>query len=285
MIVGERQAQEQFFTPRTVIDFIYGMLKQIDPDRSCPRIIDPACCDGGFLRCALDHLITDSSQLYGMDQGPQVSTQWELHRISHLPGLYLHDGLYTDDSISGIRSKSFDWVVGNPLHGEKNFASRLSDPQSTPLIKALKRNYEIWKEDLVPDNDLQLTANELKRLKTFPVEVLFLERFIKLAKSGGRVAIILPDKILASSKMQFARDWVLERAQIHAIVSLPRETFCGTGASTKASIVFMSRIGIELSTEPVMIASVDETGVKDPGLNQLPYLLKRYTWRHRHGND
>jgi hypothetical protein len=47
----------------------------------------------------------------------------------------------------------------------------------------------------------------------------------------------------------------------------------------------MSRIGIELSTEPVMIAVADEVGVKDRSLNQLPYLLKCYTWRHRHGND
>jgi type I restriction enzyme M protein len=64
------------------------------------------------------------------------------------------------------------------------------------------------------------------------LEVLFLELFFKLAKPKGKIAIILPDGPLSNRPYKYVRDWLLCRAHVEAIVSLPRGIFNKTAAKT-----------------------------------------------------
>lgn len=91
------------------------------------------------------------------------------------------------------------------------------------------------------DKNLLLSSKDIKKLMTFPVEILFTERFLQLAKPGGLIAIILPDGIYANSQTQYFRDWLLQKGNPLALVSLPRKVFTSVGANAKTTILFMKK--------------------------------------------
>ncbi len=126
---------------------------------------------------------------------------------------------------------------------------------------------------------LHLTPKELKKLISIPIEVLFLERFFQLVRPGGYVAIIIPDGILANINLRYVQNWLFEKAQVMAIVSLPRETFKSIGTTAKTSIMFLKNPveGKPIDLEKlIFMATVDYVGVNHKGKNDLPFVLKEF---------
>lgn len=106
-----------------------------------------------------------------------------------------------------------------------------------------------------------LTLKEIERLKSFPIEILFLERFIQLAKPGGWIAIIVPDGILANSNSHFVREFIAEKTKVEAIVSLSRGTFREAGTSAKTSILFLKKLKEDeklTQNYPMFLSSVEK---------------------------
>ncbi|MBM3238475.1 hypothetical protein FJZ31_19450 [Candidatus Poribacteria bacterium] len=102
--------------------------------------------------------------------------------------------------------------------------------------------------------DARLTAEEkdaIRRLATFPIELLFVERFMQLCKPGGLIGIIVPDGVLANSQTQPIRNWLLLQGQVKAVVSLPRRVFTGVGANAKTSVLVMRKYTLEERAEVV----------------------------------
>ncbi|MCJ7496726.1 MAG: SAM-dependent methyltransferase [candidate division Zixibacteria bacterium] len=91
------------------------------------------------------------------------------------------------------------------------------------------------------DKNLLLSSKDIKKLMTFPIEILFTERFLQLAKPGGLIAIILPDGIYTNSQTQYFRDWLLQKGNPLTLVSLPRKVFTSVGANAKTTILFMKK--------------------------------------------
>jgi len=111
-----------------------------------------------------------------------------------------------------------------------------------------------------------LTFKEIEKLKSFSIEILFLERFIQLVKPGGWIAIIIPDGILTNSNSHYVREFVSERARVEAIVSLPRNAFKNVGTSAKTSILFLQKYKDQEKEQkdyPVFLASVDSLDEKN----------------------
>ena len=111
-----------------------------------------------------------------------------------------------------------------------------------------------------------LTFKEIEKLKSFSIEILFLERFIQLAKPGGWIAIIIPDGILTNSNSHYVREFVSERAKVEAIVSLPRDAFKNVGTSAKTSILFLQKYKDQEKKQenyPIFLASVDSLDEKN----------------------
>ena len=73
------------------------------------------------------------------------------------------------------------------------------------------------------------------------IEVVFTERFVRLAKPGGFIAIIVPESIVASDRLGAFRIWLLGKMDLLASVSLPQKIFTGVGANAKTSIIFARR--------------------------------------------
>jgi type I restriction enzyme M protein len=56
-------------------------------------------------------------------------------------------------------------------------------------------------------------------------DALFLERCVAMLRAGGRLAIVLPHAKVASSSWAPLRRWLIDRARVFAVVSLPIATF------------------------------------------------------------
>lgn len=114
-------------------------------------------------------------------------------------------------------------------------------------------------------------------------EVLFVERIWQFLKPGtGKAAIVLPDGILTNSSTQYVRDFILEKFQLLAVVSLPQCAFAHFGAGVKASVIFVRKRKDNEKTnadEAIFMASpkligYDATGRKTE--SQLDEIVKKY---------
>ena len=72
-------------------------------------------------------------------------------------------------------------------------------------------------------------------------EILFIERCLDLLKPGGRLGIVLPEGIFNNPSLAYVREFCEDRAFLRAVVSLPQETFTASGASVKASLLFLQK--------------------------------------------
>ncbi|MCK4235006.1 N-6 DNA methylase, partial [candidate division WOR-3 bacterium] len=366
---GQKKDLGQYFTPQTVVEFMYDMIKTLWQEEK-PKIIDPACGEGIFLKYALEQGITYGDNLYGCDIDAGVREKWNAFGLSNRMKLFIHNGLL-DGKELGIKRDKFDLVIGNPPYGgtglgelaqlleedktksrkvsslhlfkkgseikkqelvaekESIYSAPISNERKRELIQlanTLGEFYETWKKgditeitgtgkqetiapnlfeglgnmkpgkkkvDLIVERiqkakllgkgkeQLHLSPKELKKLISYPIEVLFLERFLQLAKPGGYVAIIIPDGVLANINLQYVREWIFNQARVFAIVSLPRETFKYIGTTAKTSIIFMQKFIKEQTFEtvrnlPIFMASADYVGINHEEKNDLPEISRGF---------
>ncbi len=267
----------QFFTPREIIRF---MVKLLNPTKD-DLVLDPAAGSGGFLLNTLDYIreyVEDNynemeawehwhnfakNNLYGIEINDQIARVCKVNMIIHDDGhtnVISTDALQDFDKIQkihrGFKKNHFDIVLTNPPFGA--------------TVKKAEKDY-LEKYDLGKNRKSQKT------------EILFIERAIDFAKPGtGKIGIVLPDGILTNSSIQYVRDYIMERCQILAIVSLPQFTFSHYGAGVKASLVFLRRKAKneKLGNYPIFMAiaehiGYDATGRKDPR-NDLDRILEEY---------
>ncbi len=183
----------QYFTPPEIIRFIYDMI-DFQPHW---RVMDPACGDGGFLREAIQRGCTNVT---GIDIDPGVVRQARCH----LAGARIHcaDGLQ-------YKYDTFDLVIGNPPFRNQHRA-----------LYSETVKHSLCKEVNFPAD------------RSIPLEVLFLAKFIALARPSGKVAIILPTGVFANSRLRFVREYLIEQCTLHAVVQLPPGAFRHTQAHT-----------------------------------------------------
>src|SRR3989338_9973413 len=269
-----------FYTPQEIVNFIFDILKiwkdkedketkrwqSRKPQAHFPSVIDPACGEGVFLKTAVTsgftgyHPIEKTPYVFGVDLDGDVVNRWEKISILHdlfkdkknkmLNHFHQKNGLVKlpekvfNYRIGGL--KEFDAVVGNPPYGGVGITEITQE-----LEKALF-DYQIWKIKTQKDqkystdnlNLFETTIPETfkKKIQNFPIEILFLDRFIQLAKPGGWITIIIPDGILTNSNSYYVREFFSEKTKVEAIVSLPRETFKKVGTNAKTSILFLRKL-------------------------------------------
>lgn len=225
----------QFFTPREIIRFCVNM---IDPQED-KLVLDPACGSGGFLLHCLDHIraIADKEyvdggddhyklwhdfakdNLYGIEINDQIARICKMNLIIHDDGhtnVISYDALENLEKIKNIHQDIF----------KNNFDVILTNPPFGANIKLKEHPY-------LANYFLGKNKNNQKS------EILFIERCIEFLKPGtGMLCMVLPDSILINKTLQGIRDYILEKTQIIAIVSLPDYTFTHYGANVKSSLLF-----------------------------------------------
>ncbi len=297
----------QFFTPRTIVEF---MVHMIDPQEG-EVVCDPASGSGGFLirvfEIVREKILADADQQYNafrkkvendkafsdtkraellqgkydeiqqtIDQTKEGSRLWNLanrcifgtdandrmartskmnmimHGDGH-GGVHHHDGFL---NVNGIFETRFDIVLTNPPFGanvEPSDKVLESDIEINPVHERryVREFGEPYKEAQArvkaainrPIASLfELPKNAKSKIKT---EILFIERCLDLLKPGGRMGIVLPEGIYNNPSLAYVRQFVEDRAYLKSVVSLPQETFISSGASVKASLLFLQKYSDE----------------------------------------
>jgi type I restriction enzyme M protein len=280
----------QYFTPREIIAFAVEMMQPGAED----LILDPACGSGGFLLYALDHVRRDASQYY--DEGsPEHFRHWHDFAMQNLYGIEINDEIARvakmnmilhDDGHSNVvgedaleRLDAVRQRTGNNGFQEDRFDLILTNPPFGAQVNLTERPY-------LPDFYLgnhEDAKGKRKPRKNQKTEILFIERVWQFLKPGtGRAAVVLPDGILTNSSLQYVRDFLLERFQLLAVVSLPQTAFAHFGAGVKASVVFLRRRGTDKKPkddEPIFMAAPEKIGYDATGRkceNQFPEVVKQY---------
>ena len=269
----------QFFTPREIIRFCVRMLNP----QTNQLVLDPACGSGGFLLNAMDFIRDNADKeyeddpieayrmwhdfakdnIYGIEINDQIARVCKMNMIIHDDG---HTNIISTDALREIKginnihkkfkANKFDLILTNPPFGAK--------------VKETEKPY-------LPKYNLG------KSKKTQKTEILFIERCLEFLKPGtGKIAIVLPDGILTNSSLQYVRDFIMEKAQILAVVSLPQFAFTHFGAGVKSSLVFLRKKKEKERTSnyPIFMAlaehiGYDATGRKDP-INDLDKIYDEY---------
>jgi type I restriction enzyme M protein len=273
----------QYFTPREIVSFAVKMMDIKNDD----LVLDPACGSGGFLLHALDKVRKQAEEFNENDEAEKYRF-WHDFAQNNLFGIEINDSIARvakmnmiihDDGHTNVIG--FDALEDVGKMGEKNrgFAKNRFDVIVTnpPFGANVKRSEHPYLEKFT------LGQNGKKARDNQKTEILFIERCIEFLKSGtGQMAIVLPDGILSNSTLQYVRDFLMERVQILAVISLPQFTFTHFGAGVKSSLVFVRKKGEKekLGRYKIFMAiaehiGYDATGRKDKR-NDLDTITKEY---------
>ena len=125
------------------------------------------------------------------------------------------------------------------------FAGMILNDKSRPTASDYERAAHLiahWPSDRLLDTTRPEIRDVIHRLASTAIEVFFTERFLRLAKPDGLIAVIVPESIVASDRLNPLRHWLIERMDVLATVGLPQKVFTGVGANAKTTILFARRL-------------------------------------------
>ncbi len=194
----------EYYTPRAVTAF---MVDRIDP-KPGEILFDPACGTGGFLTCSIrhmrDHYVNRpedealmQASLRAVEKKPLphmlCATNMLLHGVEDA-SFVRHDNTLARPYISWEAQDRVDIVLTNPPFGGKE-------------------------EDGIESNFPQ-------HYRTRETADLFLALIMRLLKSGGRAAVVLPDGSLFGEGVKTRlKEALLADCNLHTIVRLPNSVF------------------------------------------------------------
>lgn len=291
----------QFFTPRTIVDF---MTEILDPQEG-ELICDPTCGSGGFLiksfeyirekieqniksekeqlrknkvddnviallNKELDHLIEGSRMsvlssncIFGTDANPRMARVSKMNMIMHGDG---HGGVHHHDgllNVNGIIDERFDVILTNPPFGQRvDKELQITDQE----IRDAKTFGEKYYKNSEGKNKKVLKIFDTGSMSAL-TEVLFMERCLRLLKKGGRMGIVLPEGVLNTSSLQKVREYFESRAKIILIISIPQDVFIAAGATVKPSLLFLKRFTNEEENQYADIKAKAEKEIRMQNYN------------------
>ena len=278
----------QFRTPRHIIALMVEMTAPTPKDDIC----DPAAGTAGFLVAASEYLRREYPELlmdaeankhfnhsmfHGYDFDATMLRIGSMNMLLH--GIEAPDIRYRDSLSDGASNDSelYSLILANP-----------------PFAGSL---------------DYESTAKDLQQVvKTKKTELLFLALFLRLLRTGGRAAVIVPDGVLfgSSNAHKELRRTLVEDHKLDGIVKLPSGVFkpyagvstaillftkTGVGGTDHVWFYDVTADGWSLDDKRTALLSEDKLGpypsqvVSDDEMakNNLPDVLMR--WRSRDGSE
>ncbi|MCG6111904.1 MAG: type I restriction-modification system subunit M [Paracoccus sp.] len=215
----------QFRTPRHIINLMVHLMKPTPQDVIC----DPAAGTCGFLVGAGEYI---------RDHHPQALRDAETRKHFHND---MFHGFDFDSTMLRIGAMNMT------LHGVENPDISYRDSL------AEEHNADAGAYSLILANppfagslDYDTTAKDLlKIVKTKKTELLFLALFLRLLRTGGRAAVVVPDGVLfgSSKAHKDLRRTLIEDHKLEAIVKLPSGVF-RPYAGVSCAIVVFTKTGV-----------------------------------------
>lgn len=252
----------QFRTPRHILRMMVDM---VQPKRD-EVICDPAGGSAGFLISAAEYFRDnhhdwfheagfrahfEKGMFHGIEQDGKMA---EIGAMNiHLHGIDTQNWQHSDslgESVSHIRDKYTLILANPPFTGTLDYGA--VDSSVLDLVKSKKS------------------------------ELLFLGLFLRMLKTGGRCAAIVPDGVLTGSTKghKQIREEIVARHKLEAVVSLPSGVF-KPYAGVSTAILFFTKTGTG-GTDHVWFYDMEADGYslndkRDPiAENDIPDIVNRF---------
>ncbi len=255
----------QFRTPRHIIRMMVELMKPTPED----IIVDPAAGSAGFLVEAGEYLRNNRNDLfltenlkehfnntmfYGFDMDRTMLRIGAMNLMQHgieNPNISYKDSLSEDNE----DNSKYTLVLANP-----------------PFKGSI---------------DSERTSKDLLNVtKTKKTELLFLALFLRILRTGGRAASIVPDGVLfgSSNAHKAIRKEIIEKHKLEAIISMPSGVF-KPYAGVSTAIMIFTKTG-DGGTDKVWFYDMTADGfslddqrqpVKE---NDIPDIIKRFNNRN-----
>lgn len=284
----------QFRTPRHIIDLMVTLTAPTPQDTIC----DPASGTCGFLVAAGEYL----RRTY-----PDMLRVPEQNR-------HFHHGMFHgyDFDNTMLRIGSMNMVLHGVEHPAIEYRDSLAegaagDAEAYSLILA--------NPPFAGSLDYENTAKDLQQtVKTKKTELLFLALFLRLLKTGGRAAVIVPDGVLfgSSKAHKELRRKLVEEQKLDAVISLPGGVFKPYAGVSTAILLFTKTMSggtdhvwfydmqadgwsLDDKRQPLLDASLlglqplldkrEKLSEAEHAKNNLPDVLTRWAQRHSSERD
>ncbi|NRB55514.1 MAG: SAM-dependent DNA methyltransferase [Salinicola sp.] len=254
----------QFRTPRHIIKLMTEMTAPTPSDVIC----DPACGTAGFLNAASEYLRQHHSGEIYRDETSRRR--------------------FNDETFHGYDFDSTMLRIGSMnmlLHGVENPDIRYKDSLAqADESDAEKYSLILANPPFAGSLDYESTAKDLLQIvKTKKTELLFLTLFLRLLKTGGRAAVIVPDGVLfgSSKAHKSLRKMLVEEQKLDAIIYMPSGVFKPyAGVSTAILLFTKTNSG---GTDRVWFYdmqadgfSLDDKRTPQPDKSDLPDIIARW---------
>ena len=261
--ISQSGVNGQFRTPRHIIRM---MVEMMDPKpKDC--ICDPACGTSGFLVTAGEYLKDKYKKEVLLDK--KKNRDHFMNEMFH--------GYDMDRTMLRIGAMNM------MTHGVENpfieYRDSLSDQNPDREAYSLILANPPFKGSL----DADTVSTDLQKIcKTRKTELLFLALFVRMLKTGGRCACIVPDGVLfgSSNAHKAIRKEIVENQRLEAVISMPSGVF-KPYAGVSTGILIFTKTG-HGGTDDVWFydmtadgLSLDDkrTEIKD---NDIPDIISRF---------
>ncbi|WP_252258537.1 type I restriction-modification system subunit M [Erythrobacter aurantius] len=278
----------QFRTPRHIIRL---MVEILDP-KPTETVCDPSAGTGGFLVETMQYLLKENTSPEGIIEETDPET-------GAVEKIYTGDLL--EDHRKHIREEmfhGFDFdatmlriaAMNMMLHGvddpDIHYQDTLSGSFSDRYPKSASNGFDVVLANPPFKGSLDFEDVDpglLRKVKTKKTELLFLVLILRMLKTGGRSATIVPDGVLFGSSTAHValRRQLLDENQLEAVISLPSGVF-KPYAGVSTGILVFTKGG---RTDNVFFYDVEADGFslddkRDPvEANDLPGCLE--AWKNR----
>lgn len=219
---GPRRLWAQHFTPAPVADLLWQAAYRFGGYVGKGlRVIDPAAGAGALLEAARRSGQVDGRRLRGIEIDASL--------VDGAGAVRVGNGL---DATPG--DGTYDIVLGNPPFGR---AQKVGPRLNLGGLKERFASFSRWGGQAA----------------AMPLEVLFLERALQLARPGGIIAYILPEGFLTNARQQAVRDGFLQEAALLAAIELPDGTFRRPGLHAQTALVVLRRLAAGEAAPPALL--------------------------------
>lgn len=276
----------QFFTPRSVVDFMTRISLRNTDINNPPLTLDACCGTSGFLievmayltgRLRGDNRLTQKERtkikdyicndcLFGVEANERVARIARINMYLHGDGgshIFHGDGL--DES-----SQEKDDMTPEQKESVREYRTKITDNMfdivlSNPPFSMKYDRLKVDEKRIINQFDF---TNGFSSVKS---SILFLNRYFKLLKPNGEMLIVLDDTILNGKSFENIRKWILDKFIILGVHSLPFNAFFKAKANIKTSILHLRKkenIGDE---QGYVFMSISNNIGHDNSLKDTPY--------------
>jgi type I restriction enzyme M protein len=209
----------QFRTPRHIIKMMVELMRPTPSD----IIIDPAAGTSGFLISASEYLKNNHGDLFN-------SEELKYH--------YNNTMFYGNDMDSTmLRIGTMNMLLHDVENPQISYRDSLSKRNTDREMYTLVLANPPFKGSL----DEESVAEDLLRISnTKRTEILFLSLMLRILKTGGRCAVIVPDGVLfgSTNAHKSIREEIVEKNKLEAVISMPSGVFKPYAGVSTAILIF-----------------------------------------------